>query len=166
VAASVRRVTLLLTVVLAGSILPAVGSGVVAPVERVFAAKKPNKNRLHVLVVGPAARDARLGMLQKELDDLAWIYRAPVRGGSDVALADLDAWLGERAWDVVVLDLGGVDLDAAGAIETRTKALQGVAGKALANGAICIWVPAPAGSVAGRGGLPSPAGRRFSFSVS
>lgn len=115
----------------------------VAPVERVAQVEKPSKNRLHVLVVGPSAGEARLAELQARLDDLAWVFRAPVTGGSETVLAALDDWLGERRWDVIVLDLGGADVGATGGDENKVKALRSVAHRVLASGAACIWVPAP-----------------------
>jgi hypothetical protein len=131
---------------LAGVAAPTRTWAAAAPVERVAQVERASKNRLHVLVVGPSAGEAGLAELQTRLGDLAWVYRAPVTGGSDTVLADLDRWLGERAWNVIVLDLGRADLGTNGGRETKVKALRSIAGKVLASGAACIWVPAPVAS--------------------
>lgn len=135
------------TTLLSGAALLSAGLAPVsqaAPVERISSVEKPSKNRLHILMMGPASGDARLAKMQARVDDLAWIYRAPVKGGAESALGEVDAWLAERAWDVIYLDFGHADLAASGDMSGKIKGLQAIAAKALATGAVCIWGTAPA----------------------
>lgn len=126
---------------LTGSMTPILSA---APVERISSVEKPSKNRLHFLVIGLGSGDPRLTQLQKQVDDLAWIYRAPVNGSSESVLKEIDTWLGERAWDVIYLDFGLADISASGELAGKASVVGTLMAKAQATGAVCIWGSAPA----------------------